>query len=50
MPAFAEFDLNSDGVMTEDEFTEAHGLRISERAKKGYMMRGLKNAPAVQRI
>ncbi len=44
MPTFAEFDLNDNGVMTEDEFTEARGQRISERAKKGYMMRGLRNA------
>ncbi|MBL3590247.1 MAG: EF-hand domain-containing protein [gamma proteobacterium endosymbiont of Lamellibrachia anaximandri] len=44
MPSFAEFDLNGDGAMTEDEFIEARGRRISERAKQGYMMRGLKNA------
>lgn len=44
MPTFAEFDLNGDGVMTEDEFTEARGRRISERAKQGYMMRGLQYA------
>ncbi len=44
MPTFAEFDLNGDGAMTEDEFIEARGQRISERVKQGYMMRGLKNA------
>lgn len=44
MPKFTEFDLNQDGVLTEDEFIEARGKRISERAKQGYLMRGLKNA------
>jgi len=43
MPSFADFDLNSDGTMTEDEFVEARGQRIADRAKQGYKMRGLKN-------
>ena len=45
-PAFEQIDVNADGVMTADEFTEAHRLRISERATQGYRMRGLKNAPS----
>ena len=44
MPKFSEFDLNQDGLMTEDEFIEGRGQRISERAKQGYMMRGLQHA------
>ncbi len=44
MPTFIEFDLNGDGIMSEDEFIEARGQRISERAKQGYAMRGLQNA------
>lgn len=43
MPSFSEFDLNNDGVLLEDEFIEARGERISERAKQGYQMRGLSN-------
>ena len=44
MPSFAEFDLDGDGVLVEDEFIEARGQRISERARQGYRMRGLSNA------
>jgi Ca2+-binding EF-hand superfamily protein len=43
MPTFADFDLNNDGQMTEDEFIEARGQRIANRVKQGYMMRGLQN-------
>ncbi len=43
MPTFSNFDLNSDGVLVEDEFIEARGRRVSERAKQGYQMRGLSN-------
>jgi Ca2+-binding EF-hand superfamily protein len=50
MPTFAEFDLNGDGVMTEDEFIEARGRRISERVKQGYMMRGLQNAQPFEMV
>ncbi len=43
MPTFSSFDLNNDGVLVEDEFIEARGRRVSERAKQGYQMRGLSN-------
>ena len=43
MPTFSEFDLNNDGMLDEDEFIEARGSRVSERAKQGYQMRGLSN-------
>ncbi|MES9830263.1 MAG: hypothetical protein ABW201_18545 [Candidatus Thiodiazotropha sp.] len=43
MPTFSSFDLNNDGVLVEDEFIEARGRRVSERAKQGYQMRGLNN-------
>jgi len=46
MPRYEEFDLNGDGVLLEDEFIEARGQRVSERAKQGRMMRGLANMPS----
>lgn len=44
MPTFSDFDSNQDGMMTEEEFIEGRGRRISERAKQGYLMRGLQYA------
>ena len=49
-PNYADFDLNRDGVVEEQEFTEARGRRISERAGQGYAMRGLAGAPAFSEI
>jgi Ca2+-binding EF-hand superfamily protein len=46
MPAFAEFDLNGDGILTEQELAEARAKRIAERSQQGYMMRNLENAPS----
>ena len=43
-PAFADFDLNGDGKITEEEFTEARTARISQRAVEGRQMRGLADA------
>ena len=45
MPAFANFDLNKDGKISEAEFDEARTARISQRAQAGYQMRGLAKAP-----
>lgn len=41
MPTFAEFDLDKNGYLDENEFIEARGMRIRARAKQGRMMRGL---------
>jgi hypothetical protein len=41
MPAFSDFDLDGDGVMTEQEFNEGHAKRMSEMAAEGHE---LKNA------
>ncbi len=41
MPTFAEFDLDKSGALDKDEFIEARGMRVSERARQGRMMRGL---------
>ena len=45
MPAFAEFDLNGDGTLTEDEFNEARAKRMAARAAQGYPMRNAGKAP-----
>lgn len=46
MPTFADFDLNGDGKMTEDEFNQARSERIAKRAKEGRKMKNLANAPS----
>jgi hypothetical protein len=46
MPSFAEFDLNGDGVIAEDEFYKARGERIAKRAQEGREMKHLKDAPS----
>lgn len=45
-PGFSDFDLNGDGRLTENEFTEARNRRMSERARQGYPMRNAANAPS----
>ena len=49
-PAFAAFDLDGNGVLTEAEFDQARAQRIAERSQQGYAMRGLTNAPAFSAI
>jgi len=44
MATFAEFDLNGDGVITQQEFNEARNKRIAARAAEGRPMRGLAQA------
>jgi Ca2+-binding EF-hand superfamily protein len=46
MPAFSDFDLDGNGVITEPEFYQARAKRIAERSQQGYQMRNLGNAPA----
>jgi Ca2+-binding EF-hand superfamily protein len=50
MPAFADFDLNSDGKITEEEFTKARSERIAKRAQEGRQMKNLANAPSFDDI
>ena len=42
---FAEFDINADGVITEEEFYTVRNNRIKTRMDRGYRMRNLPNAP-----
>jgi Ca2+-binding EF-hand superfamily protein len=44
-PAYTEFDLNADGVITEEEFYTVRNKRIKKRMEQGYRMRNLPNAP-----
>lgn len=50
MPSFADFDLNSDGTMTAEEFNKARAERIAKRAKEGRKMKNLANAPSFEDI
>ena len=50
MPTFADFDLNGDGKMTEEEFNKARSERIAKRAKEGRKMKNLANAPSFDDI
>ncbi len=50
MPTFAEFDLDKNGYLDEEEFIEARGARVSERAKEGRQMRGLSNMMQFQEL
>ena len=45
MPQFPSFDLDGDGRVSQEEFIEARGQRVAERAKQGRMMRGMANMP-----
>ncbi|MFB0979295.1 MAG: EF-hand domain-containing protein [Alteromonadaceae bacterium] len=44
-PLFSEFDLNNDGKIIEQEFSEAHNKRMTKRSRQGYPMKNRENAP-----
>ena len=46
MPTFADFDLNGDGSITEDEFNTARAERIAKHAQEGRQMKNMANAPS----
>ena len=50
MPAFSDFDLDGDGVMTETEFNEGHAKRMSEMASEGRQMNHVGDAPGFSGI
>ena len=39
MPAFSDFDLDGDGKIVEQEFSEGHAKRFAERAAEGHKMK-----------
>ena len=45
-PAFADFDLDGDGFISEDEFNTFRGQRMAARAAEGKKMKGAASAPA----
>lgn len=49
-PEFSDFDVNADSYVTRQEFYDARNKRIAERAKQGFMMRGLANAPTFENV
>ena len=49
-PTFAEFDLNNDGAITQNELEEARTKRMNQNAKEGKMLRNAGNAPAFSDI
>lgn len=50
MPNFSDFDLNSDGMIVEEELYKARAVRITQRAEQGYPMRNIANAPSFEDI
>ncbi len=50
MPAFADYDLDGDGNVTEKEFYTARNNRIRQRVLEGKKMRNMSNAPSFSSI
>lgn len=45
MPAFADFDLDANGTISETEFNQVHAERMSKMAADGHQMKHAANAP-----
>ena len=45
MPTFADFDLDGDGKIVEQEFNTAHAKKMSEMAAEGRQMKHVGDAP-----
>jgi len=50
MASFTKFDLNGDGVILKQEFSDARVARTKAGVKQGYPMRNLANAPSFEDI
>ena len=44
-PAFSDFDLDGNEVISEQEFNEGHAKRMTEMAEQGRNMKGAENCP-----
>lgn len=47
-PAFSDYDQNGDGMISKEEFSEAHARRVSDRARQGYALRNQDKAPSFE--
>ena len=50
MPTFADFDLDGDGKIVEQEFNTAHDKKMSEMAAEGRQMKHVGDAPGFSGI
>ena len=50
MPAFADFDLDGNGMISEQEFSEGHSMRMSEMAAEGRKMQHMCDESAFAKI
>lgn len=48
MPAFSTFDVDQDGLLTEQELAQGQAELIERRSQQGYPMRKLGNAPTFE--
>ena len=46
LPTFAQYDLNNDGKITQNELEKAREKRMNQKTKEGKMLRNAGNAPA----
>ena len=49
-PSFAEFDLDGDGAISSEEYYQARGARMAERAKEGGKLRNAAGMPTFEDI
>lgn len=47
-PAFSDYDQNGDGMISKEEFSEAHARRVGDRARQGYALRNQDKAPSFE--
>ena len=45
MPTYADYDLNGDGKIVEQEFNQAHEARMAKMAEEGHQMKNVAEFP-----
>ncbi len=50
MASYETFDMNSDGMITREEFEKVRTERVRERTEEGTMMRNMDQAPAFEAL